>query len=97
MLAKVNRWFPGNLDWKFVAAGWSLDCLKPLLAVVRPAIWAISVARLVDIFWTHAISRLCRKRTGEYPKKADDKTEPSDPVEMKRMAIQTPGERNEHE
>ena len=36
-----------------------------------------------------------KKRRGKKPKSADeDKSEPSDPVEMKRMTFQTPGKRS---
>lgn len=36
-----------------------------------------------------------KKKRGKMPKSADeDKSEPSDPVEMKRMTIQTPGNRS---
>jgi len=44
--------------------------------------------------WTSLLN-FRKKRRGKKPKSADeDKSEPSDPVEMKRMTIQTPGTRN---
>lgn len=44
--------------------------------------------------WTSLLN-FRKKRRGKKPKSADeDKSEPSDPVEMKRMTIQTPGKRN---